>query len=105
MKSEVLSIAQLIDMPKDQFTDFVGSIPNRTELDGLKKLFEVEYQKVGIVKNDLLAMKKTGEYKEPATPESVEKSLNDLYAVLMVIEERCTIIVDEQKSRGISVKD
>lgn len=103
--SEVMSsISQLIDMSRDEFTQHVKEIPNRTELDGLKKLFEVEYQKVGVVKDGLLEMKRTGKYKEPATPESVDKSLADLYSVLMILEEKCTVIVEEQKSRSVSVK-
>lgn len=102
--SEMSSISKLIDMPKNDFIQHVKEIPNRTELDGLKKLFEVEYQKVSVVKDGLLEMKKTGEYKEPATPESVDKSLADLYAVLMILEEKCTVIVEEQKSRSVSVK-
>lgn len=103
--SEVVSISQLIDMPKDEYIEYVKSLPNRTELDGLKKLMEVEYQKVGVVKDGLLEMKKTGNYTEPATPETVNKSLEDLYTVLSVIEDRCTIIVEEQKTRSVPVKD
>ena len=102
--SEMSSISKLIDMPKNDFIQHVKDIPIRTELDGLKKLVEVEYQKVGVVKDGLLEMKRTGEYKEPATPESVDKSLADLYAVLMILEEKCTVIVEEQKSRSVSVK-
>lgn len=105
MSKEMSSISKLIDMSKDDFTQHIKGIPNRTELDGLKKLFEVEYQKVSVVKDGLLAMKKTGKYEEPATPESVDKSLEDLYSVLMVLEEKCTVIVEEQKARSVSVKD
>lgn len=104
MSEEVISISQLIDMPKDQFTEYVGGIPNLTELNGLKKLFEAEYQKVSLVKDGLLKMKNTGEYIEPATPEKVDESLGELYTVLMIIEERCTIIVEEQKKRNVFVK-
>lgn len=103
--SEVLSISQLIDMPINQYVKYVEDIPNLTELTGLKKLFEAEYQRVSLVKDGLLEMRATGKYSEPATPESVEKSLDDLYSVLITIEDRCTVIVGEQNKRNVSVKD
>lgn len=103
--SEVMSIAQLIDMPRDQYVEYTKGLPNLTELNGLKKLFEAEYQRVSAVKSGLIEMKKTGEYREPATPESVDKSLDELYSVLMIIEDRCAVIVEEQKTRSVSVKD
>ena len=103
--SEVLSISQLIDMPINQYVKYVEDIPNLTELTGLKKLFEAEYQRVSLVKDGLLEMRATGKYREPATPESVEKSLDDLYSVLITIEDRCTVIVGEQNKRNVSVKD
>ena len=105
MNEPITSISVLIDMPRDQYVEYIKGLPNLTELNGLKKLFEAEYQRVSAVKDGLVEIKKTGEYKEPATPESVDKSLEDLYSVLMIIEDRCTVIVDEQKLRDVSVKD
>lgn len=103
--SDVTSISQLIDMTRDQYVEHISGISNLTELNGLKKLFEAEYQRVSLVKDGLLDMKKTKKYVEPATPYNVDKSLQELYSVLMIIEDRCAVIVDEQKRRSVPVKD
>ena len=96
------TISCLIDMNDKQFKDYIHGLPNLTEVRGLKNLFEAEYQRVCSVKDGLLDMKKTGKYTDSATPEKVEKSLNDLYSALLVIENKHGLIVKEIESRNIS---
>ena len=99
--SKDYTISYLIDMSDGQFKDYIHSIPNLTEVRGLKNLFEAEYQRVCSVKDGLLTMKKTGQYTDSATPEKVEKSLNDLYSALLVIENKHNLIIKEIESRNI----
>lgn len=100
------SISALIDMPLAEYREYVKSIPDMGTLSGIKNLFDLEYQNVTGVKDDLLQMQISGEYKNGATPEKVTQSLGELYTALMVIEDRCTILVNEKKSRGVKpVKD
>ena len=96
------TISCLIDMNDKQFKDYIHSLPNLTEVRGLKNLFEAEYQRVCSVKDGRLDMKKTGKYTGSATPEKVEKSLNDLYSALLIIENKHGLIIKEIESRNIS---
>ena len=96
------TISCLIDMNDKQFKDYIHSLPNLTEVRGLKNLFEAEYQRVCSVKDGLLVMKKTGKYIDSATPEKGEKSLNDLYSALLIIENKHGLIIKEIESRNIS---
>ena len=96
------TISCLIDMNDKQFKYYIQGLPNLTEVRGLKNLFEAEYQRVCSVKDGLLDMKKTGKYTDSATPEKVEKSLNDLYSALLVIENKRSLIIKEIESRNIS---
>ena len=95
------TISCLIDMKDKQFKDYLHNLSNLTEVRGLKNLFEAEYQRVCSVKDGLLVMKKTGKYIDSATPE-VEKSLNDLYSALLIIENKHGLIIKEIESRNIS---
>lgn len=96
------TISCLIDMGTEQFKEYVHGLANMTALRGLKNLFESEYQRVCSVKDCLLTVKKSGEYTDTVTPKSVDKSLDELYSVLMVIEYKTSIIVKEIETRKIS---
>ena len=86
-------------------------MPTLTEIRGLKNLFEAEYQRVCSVKDGLLDIKKTGKYTANVNQERVEKSLNDLYSVLLIIEhkhrgkgygrEGLRLLMDAAKANGV----
>lgn len=89
------NISSLIDMSDVDFNEYTKNIPNMSELYGIKRLMELEYQRVTKVKDGLLSMIKTGEYENGADYSKVSKSLNDLYSVLVTIENKCTILNNE----------
>lgn len=100
------SISSLIDMSVEDYKEYLKAVPDMGTLSGIKNLLDLEYQNVTRVKDELLGMKKSGEYKNGATPKQVDSSLGELYTALMVIEDRCTILLEEKKSRAIKpVKD
>lgn len=95
-------VSQIIDMPMEEFKSYVKHIPNLTELLGLKKTLELEYQKVERVKNDTLDLQKTSvAKKDTETEQRCKDSLEKLYAVLMLIEEKCTVIETEKNRRAV----
>ena len=95
-------VSQIIDMPMDEFRYYVKRIPNMTELTGLKKTLELEYQKVERVKSDTLDLQKTSvAKKDTETEQKCKDSLEKLYAVLMLIEEKCTVIETEKSRRAL----
>ena len=68
------SLSQVIDMETEQFLTYIHNISNLTELLSLKKLLEAEYQRVCLVKDGLLEMRKSNKYNSKSTPETVEES-------------------------------
>ena len=100
--SEKCTISCLIDMTDEDFKKYLKDVSTLTEIRGLKNLFEAEYQRVCSVKDGLLDIKKTGKYTANVNQERVEKSLNDLYSVLLIIEHKHSFIIEEIKSRNIS---
>ena len=104
--NEPKSISSLIDMSVEDYKEYLKAVPDMGTLSGIKNLLDLEYQNVTRVKDELLSMKKSGEYKNGATPKQVDSSLGELYTVLMIIEDRCTILLEEKKSRAVKpVKD
>lgn len=95
------SLPQVIDMETEQFLTYIHNISNLTELLSLKKLLEAEYQRVCLVKDGLLEMRKSNKYNSKSTPETVEESLAQLYSVLLVIEHKVLSLNDELKLRRV----
>ncbi len=83
-----MNIDTVISMTNDEFLKFIVGLP-MTELLGLKKLMEVSYTQAVQVKDGLIAAMKTEKVAEKL--QALTKSVEEIYAVLFVLENKCSI--------------
>ena len=83
-----MSVGKIVDMTNDDFLKFIVNLPH-SELVGLKKLLEVNYMQAVQVKDGLITALKSE--KIPEKMRVIKKNLEDVYAVLFVLENKCSI--------------
>jgi glycerol-3-phosphate responsive antiterminator len=89
--SEKSAMGMIIDSPLEELDKyFKEQNYNLTDLKNIKKALEMEYQRVTLMKDDVL--KKLQEKMKRKKRQEFETLFNNLYVILQRIEEKATFI-------------
>lgn len=100
-KKQVKSFGDIIDMPIEEFDLYLKKSKfSMTELLGLKKGLELQYQRVVVAKDRLIELSIKHEVHPSDDPDTI---FNQLYIVLQLIEDRVNVInqyIEDLKMRS-----
>lgn len=97
MKSVQLTMNMILQMKPEEFRDTIKS-QNRGFNESLKKLLALQYDQVTRLKEGLVLLKKKDTFPNDEEREKCNKSLEELYICLQLIEDRHNIINEYLKS-------
>ena len=90
MSTQFTAIGTVIDAKQEDLIPYLKEL-EYGHLCNIKKMLEVEYQKVETTK-DALNQKLKLDKLEPVKVEEIKKSVQQLYVALQIIEDKCTIL-------------
>jgi hypothetical protein len=93
------AIGQVIDADLEELKEYLAEL-NYGQLTNVKKMLEIEYQRVNAVKEGIIVQVQT---KLLPNDEKSKKTLSDLYAVLQRIENRATVIATMLQERSVKL--
>lgn len=94
MKDEnliVKSLDEILKLTPEQFTDIMNT-KDMGYLNSVKNFIQMYFEQVNVTKDSMLALVTKGENMPKEDKEKAQQTLNDLYVVMQLLEDRHNII-------------